>query len=439
MSTAKSARETALLTLCACERQGNWSDGLLKKNIREAGLDSRDAALATRLCFGVQQNKLLCDFYIDHFSSVKPEKMEDKVLASLRLGVYQLLFLDKIPASAAVNESVNLTKQYGKNPKAAGLVNGVLRTISRRKADLPSAPDLSVQYSCPQWLIDEFSNRLPAAEVELLLAANNEQPGTTVQCNRTRCTSEQLRSSLEGDGVHVDTHPWLQDCLIIGNTGNLERLKAFQDGWFYVQDAAARLAVLAAAPRPDMKVLDCCAAPGGKSFAAAISMNNQGSVISCDIHPHKQKLIEAGAARLGLTAIQARTQNSSKYCPELEQAFDLVIADVPCSGLGVIRKKPDIRYKDPTLLAGLPAVQKEIMSTVSSYVKPGGVLLYSTCTLLERENEDVIRFFTENHSEFQLEPFTLPGLTECCDGQVTLWPHRHNTDGFFIAKLRRSL
>jgi 16S rRNA (cytosine967-C5)-methyltransferase len=189
-----------------------------------------------------------------------------------------------------------------------------------------------------------------------------------------------------------------------------------------------------------MRVLDACAAPGGKSFAAAIAMGDEGEILSCDIHPHKQALIQKGAQRLGLRSIQAMTQNAKERLQEWESRFDLVLADVPCSGLGIIRKKPDIRYKDPKPLEGLPAVQGVILDNVSAYVKPGGVLLYSTCTLLVRENEDVVRAFMDRHQDFTLEALELPepfGRVEA--GQITLWPHLHGTDGFFIAKLRKSI
>jgi 16S rRNA (cytosine967-C5)-methyltransferase len=250
---------------------------------------------------------------------------------------------------------------------------------------------------------------------------------------------EQLIGSLTESGVHAALHPWLPGCLTVSATGDLERLPAFQKGWFYVQDPAARLAVLAAGPEPGWSVLDACAAPGGKSFAAAIAMGDRGRVISCDIHPHKKKLLQAGAERLGLSILQAETQDSTQRRPEWAGAFDLVIADVPCSGLGVIRKKPDIRYKDPAPLAGLPRVQRDILNAVSDCVKPGGILLYSTCTLLERENEAVATGFLAEHPEFVLEPFALPGPAGQTEGQLTLWPHRHGTDGFFIARLRRHL
>ena len=237
----------------------------------------------------------------------------------------------------------------------------------------------------------------------------------------------------------VTSHPWLPDCLLLENTGNLEQSEAFRQGLFYVQDAAAKLAVLAADPKPGMDILDACAAPGGKSFAAAIAMGDKGSVTSCDIHPHKMELIQAGAHRLGMECISTQPLDGKTCKEDFLDRFDLVIADVPCSGLGIIRKKPDIRYKDPKPLAGLPGVQRAILENVSRYVRPGGALLYATCTLLERENEAVVNSFLEKHNHFTLDGFQLPGpfKKEAAGGMVTCWPHRHGTDGFYFAKLRR--
>ena len=435
-----SAREVALLALSACEKQGAWSDGHLKKKIREAGLDRRDAALATRLCFGVLQNKLLLDFYLAQLSRLPLTRLEERVLECLRLGAYQLLFLTRVPPSAAVNESVNLARKYAKNPRAAGMVNGILRNLLRQKDAMKTPEDLSIRYSHPQWLVKEFSDTLSdPQQLEALLAADNAQPPTVAQVNTCRAAAGEVLRALEEEGVAAERHPWLEDCLLLAETGSLERLSAFQAGWFYIQDAAARLAVLAAGAEPGMEVLDACASPGGKSFAAAIAMGDRGRVLSCDIHPHKERLIRAGAERLGLHSITPMTQDGRAFRGEWEAAFDLVIADVPCSGLGIIRKKPDIRYKDPAPLAGLPAVQGAILENVSHYVRPGGVLLYATCTLLERENGGVVSGFLEAHPEFSLEGFTLPGPAgDCPGGMVTLWPHLHQTDGFFFAKLRRS-
>ena len=386
------AREAAMLALNACQRQGGWSDGALKKQLAAAELSGRDAALATQLCFGVLQNQMLLDFYLSKFSNIPLKRMEGKVVQTLRLGAYQMLFLTRIPHSAAVNSAVTLVKTHCKNPRAAGMVNGILRSMERSLQNMPVIPQgdpvayLSTLYSHPEWLVKEFILSLGEEETAQMLAADNSQPPTAVMVNTTRTTAEELKAMLEADHVEAEPHPWLENCLLLSRTGDLERLEAFQQGLFYVQDPASRLSVLAAGAKPGMKVLDCCAAPGGKSFAAAIAMENQGEIVSCDLHPHKKKLIQAGADRLGLTIISPKTADGKVFRPEWENAFDLVLVDAPCSGLGVIRKKPDIRYKDPAPLADLPAVQLDILRNAARYVKPGGTLMYSTCTLLNREN-----------------------------------------------------
>lgn len=438
------AREVAMLTLNACQRQGGWSDGVLKKQLAVAGLDSRDAALATQLCFGVLQNQMLLDFYLSKFSNIPLKRMEGRVVQVLRLGAYQMLFLDKIPHSAAVNRAVAMTKTHCKNPRAAGMVNGILRSLERSLQNLPVIPKqdpvtyLSVLYSHPEWLVREFVQVLGEEEAAAMLAANNSQPPTTVMVNTTRTTVEALTAKLTEAKVEVQPHPWLDNCLLLSRTGDLERLTAFQEGLFYVQDSASRLAIRAAGATPGMRVLDCCAAPGGKSFAMAIAMGNQGEVISCDLHPHKKKLIQAGADRLGLDIITPMTADGKVFKPEWEEAFDLVLVDAPCSGLGVIRKKPDIRYKDPEPLEDLPAIQADILANASRYVKPGGVLFYSTCTVLRRENEGVVQAFLKDHLNYKEESFILPGtIGEVSSGMLTLWPHRHGTDGFFLCKLRK--
>ena len=437
------ARDVALRTLAACSRQGAWSDGALKRNIRDAGLGRRDAALATQLCAGVLQNRALCDFYIAAFSSVKPQKMEEKVLEAVRLGVYQLLFLDKIPDRAAVSSSVDLARHYAKNPRAAGLVNGVLRAVARSRDALPSLPSetvkhFSILYSHPEWLVREWLDLVGEEETKALLALDNRRPEITIQTNTLKCSGAELAAHLTKEGTSVQPHPYLPDCFYLSGSGDLERLDAWKDGLFYVQDAAARMAVLAAGLRPGQRVLDTCAAPGGKSFAAAIAMQNEGSITACDIHPHKLKLISAGAQRLGLSLEAPQLQNGGEFRPEWESAFDAVITDVPCSGLGVIRKKPDIRYKDPAELAGLPAVQERILCNAARYVRPGGILLYSTCTLRPGENQDVVRHFLDSRSDFTCAEFVLPGpIGRVEEGMLTLWPQRTGTDGFFIARLVR--
>lgn len=438
------AREVALLTLHACERQGGWSDGTLKKQIMAAGLDSRDAALATNLCFGVLQNQMLLDFYLSKFSNIPLKRMENKVLQALRLGAYQMLFLSKIPHSAAVDQSVELTKKHSKNPRAFGMVNGILRSFQRNMDQLPTIPNkdsaeyLSILYSHPKWFVEELIQTLGFDGAAECLEANNSQPPITAQVNTVKTDRAAVQAMLEQEGVTVQVHPWLEDCLILSHTGNLEGLSAFRDGLFYIQDPASCLAVRTASPTEGMRVLDACAAPGGKTFAAALSMGNEGEIVSCDLHPHKKKLIAAGAQRLGLSIVKPVTADGKEFHSEWEGAFDCVLVDAPCSGLGVVRKKPDIRYKDPEPLAQLPEIQKEILDNVSRYVKPGGTLLYSTCTILARENTAVVEHFLQQHPEFSLVPFELPGSIGAVErGMITLWPHLHETDGFFIAKLKK--
>ena len=431
------ARTTALNALTACHRQGAWSDSVLRVEIGKAKLDRRDAALASRLCYSVLQNEMLLDWHLNRFVSGGLVRLQPVVLDILRLAVCQIILMDKIPASAAVNEAVKQAKRLA-NDRAAGLVNGVLRNMLR-KQPLEEPTDLAVKYSHPQELTKLLQDTF-GEQTEALLACHNGIPPTTIQCNTLLTTTSRLAQSLEEAGVTWTPHAWLPNCLEISGTGNLELLQAYQDGWFYVQDAAANLAVRCAGLKPGMRVLDCCAAPGGKTFAAAIQMENEGRITSCDIHEKKTERILSGARRMHMTVVDAKPFDAKTREPAWLDAMDAVICDVPCSGLGVIRKKPDIRFKDLKQTERLPALQLEILENQANYVKPGGILLYSTCTILPRENEAVVDAFLEKHPDYQLEKLDLPeGISEDRTGMLTMLPHIHNTDGFFIAKLRRSL
>ena len=379
-----SARETALNALIACRRDGAWVNGALKDGLRRDRLSPRDAALATRLCYGVTQNRLKLDFYLDQLLTGKRSGLHPVLRDVLHLGLYQILEMDRVPDSAAVNESVELAKKYCPNPKGASVVNGVLRSALRQRESLKEPTSYADRYSHPDPLITLLKKNLPKGTLEPMLIADNGFPETTGQVNTLAVSAGELMNILAEEGVTAKAHPWMENCLQLSRTGDLERLTAFQDGLFYVQDPASKAAICAADPKPGMRVLDCCAAPGGKSFAAAIAMENQGEIISCDLHPHKKKLIQAGADRLGLTIIKPMTADGKVFKPEWENAFDVVLVDAPCSGLGVIRKKPDIRYKDPEPLADLPTIQTAILNNASRYVKPGGVLVYSTCTFSPR-------------------------------------------------------
>ena len=433
------ARETALNALMACRKSGAWSNGVLQEYIHRDRLDSRDAALATRLCYGVLQNRQKLDFYLQQLLTGKLKDLHPVVRDILHLGLYQILELDKIPDSAAVNESVTLAKKYNKNPKAASLVNGVLRNAVRSQGQLKEPVSYADKYSHPDDLISLLKANLPKGKLEPMLIANNASPETVVQVNTLKITPAQLLLQLEQERVSAAPHGWMKDCLVLSGTGNLEQLPSFKEGLFYVQDPAAKLSVLCAKlPQEDIRVMDCCSAPGGKSFAASIAMEGKGQITSCDVHAHKTGLIENGAARLGLKNIIARQQDATVQVSEWVDAMDVVIADVPCSGLGIIRKKPDIRYKNLEELKELPALQLAILENQSTYVKKGGVLLYSTCTVLKAENEDVVTAFLAKHDDFYTEPLDLPEVFPKNEtGMLTLIPGEYDTDGFFICRLRR--
>lgn len=433
------ARETALNALIACRKEGAWSNGVLKEYIQRDRLDGRDAALCTRLVYGVLQNRNQLDFYLNQLLTGKGHRLHPAVRDILHLGLYQIYELDKVPDSAAVNEAVTLAKKYcPKQGNASALVNAVLRNAVRTKGTLKEPVSYADKYSHPDELISLLKKALPKGKLEPMLIADNTAPQTVVQVNLFKTTTAKLVETLEAQGVNVQPHGWMPDCLILTGTGNLERLDAFRDGLFYVQDPASKLSVLCAGLTEGQTVLDCCAAPGGKSFAAGIAMNGTGKIVSCDIYPHKAELIARGAQRLGLPNLEAQCRDASQYHPEWDQKFDTVIADVPCSGLGIIRKKPDIRYKNLKELESLPQLQMAILQNQSRYVKPGGVLMYSTCTVLPRENADVVNAFLAANPAYTLEPLELPPIFEPnTTGMLTLIPGEYDTDGFFICRLRR--
>lgn len=435
------ARETALNALIACRKEAGWSNGVLKDYISRGHLDRRDAALATRLCYGVVQNRGLLDFYLAQLLTGSVKKLHPAVRDILHMGLYQLYLMDKIPESAAVNESVDLAKRHCKNVRSApGLVNGVLRNAIRRKDTLQEPKSWEEKYSHPGDLINELKAYVGKEHLEAMLRANNGIPPMVVQVNTLRTNSQELTKQLEGDGITVQPHGWMENALVLSGTGSIEQLRSFKDGLFYVQDPASKLSVLCAElPKENIAVLDCCAAPGGKSFAAAIATEGKASITSCDVYAHKAELIAKGAQRMGLP-ITALRHDATVYNPQWEAGFDAVIVDAPCSGYGIIRKKPDIRYKDITQTRQLPALQRAILEVQCRYVKPGGILMYSTCTLTHRENEGMVEAFLKNHPEFHLEPLPLPAVFPGNEsGMQALIPGQYDTDGFFISRMRRNV
>lgn len=436
------ARETALRVLISCRTNGAWADAALQAQMRRDGVSGADAALCSRLVYGVLQNQLLLDHYIGAFCSQRPDHLQPPLLDILRLGAYQILYLDKVPDRAAVNESVELAKRF-KRGQAAGLVNAVLRKLSQNKDNLPAIPDrdeiryLSIRYSHPRWLVKRLLMLLGREETETFLAANNSVAPLTVQVNPLKTTAEALCGELTEAGVTVRAHAWVPGCLELSGTGDLTALPAFREGRLLVQDPAASLVAQAAGIAPGQRVLDVCAAPGGKSFSAAFAMGGQGSVTACDLHENKLVRIRQGAERLGIRCITTAAADGRNFRPEWEGAFDTVLVDAPCSGLGIIRKKPDVRYKKADDLFALPVIQSAILENAARYVKPGGVLLYSTCTILPEENQQITDAFLAEHPDFSRETMPLPLPVGKVEGQMTFWPQRHETDGFYICRMKR--
>ena len=442
MSENRSAREVALEALERFRKDRAWSGPLIDNLNRKYALDKREAALAARLFLGVLQNSSFCDYYIGVYCSRKIDSLQPKLLNILRLGAYQLLFLDKIPPSAAVNESVSLCRSTGFS-RASGLVNAVLRRLAENRDHLPEIPGkgtatyLSTRYSHPEWLVNRLLEEQEYSFVEDFLAANNEPCGVCIHVNTLKITAAEFRHALVRTGVAFDDLPNLPDSFVI-HGGSVTELPGYAEGLFYVQDAAAHIAVLAAAPERGMRVLDACAAPGGKTLAAAISMGDQGSIRSCDIHAKKLSLVQDNAKRMGISCVETEARDAREDRAEYRQAYDLVIADVPCSGLGVIRKRPEIRYKSEKEIAGLPEIQLAILNNLTGFVKPGGVLLYSTCTILHAENYLLIERFLADHMDFVPEDFEV-GALHSTKGTYAFWPQIDGTDGFFAAKLRKKL
>ena len=426
-----SPRALALELLCRTEAAGQYANIALDAALsRERELSGADRALCTALFYSVIEHRITLDHIINGLATVSPSAIEVKVRMILRMALAQLLYFDRIPDHAAVAEAVELTPRRSK-----GFVNAVLRTFCRGGKRV-SYPDptadpvryLSVRYSVPEELADAFCRHWGTARAESVLAAFSHAPEVTVRVNTLRHTRDAWMEKMGGsptkyapNGVRFPSAEGLREALAAGDC--------------FVQDEASQIAVAALDARDGMRVIDLCAAPGSKSFGAALDMQNGGEVASFDLHANKTSLIERGAAALGLTNIRVGAADARGADPAVLGLFDRVICDVPCSGYGVLSKKPDIRYKDFSLAAGLVPVQAAILENAARLVKHGGILLYSTCTLLPEENEEQVAAFLARHPEFTPEPFLVGGFS--CDGTATLAPDTHGTDGFFIAKLKK--
>ena len=441
----RTAREAAAFALFEIEENGTWSDGALHRQLDDAGHSGRDSALATQLVYGTIQNALLCDWYLRKFSKIRLAKLAVRVRICLRMAIYQLVMLDRLPAYAVVDETVSIIRRYGKaGEKAVSFSNAVLHAVAEAaehdalpRLDCPDKESYySLRYSHPEWLVRRLAQQLGLKEAQQILIENNKLTPISVRVNRLRISAADAAKCLTEDGFCVSMHPSVPEILLVSG-GDIAAHPLFLEGAITVQDAAGVMTVDILAPEKNEFIIDCCAAPGGKSFGIAERMENTGRLISCDIFEHKLERIKDGANRLGLHNLEAILQDASKTCPEWIGMADRVLCDVPCSGMGIIRKKPEIRYKAEEEIADLPVIQRAILENCSNYVKPGGILVYSTCTILKEENEDIVKAFLQTHPEFEAVPFTYPVCGEQAHGWITLLPHLHHTDGFFIAKLRR--
>lgn len=436
----KTARLLAVEALHKVHKEGAYSNLTLDSLLEASALSPRDRALATALFYGVLERQLTLDGCIARYSKLPLQRLDGKVAEILRISLYQLLYLDSVPDSAAVSEGVELTRTIGKT-SASGFVNGVLRAFLRDDKKLPISPGAPVAvrfgmaYSAPQWLVEHLITHYGEEDAEGILAASLGKPPLTLRQNPLRISREALMAQLEEGGITVTGDEALPHCLTMEGAGDLTKLPAYGGGLFHVQDRASQFCCAALDVRPGMRVLDVCAAPGGKSFTLAQMMENRGELFSCDLHENRVGLIRQGAQRLGIGCIKAAQNDATKLDVKLGY-FDRVLCDVPCSGLGIIRRKPEIKYKDPKEFETLPPLQYKILETSANYVDEDGILLYSTCTLNPRENEEVVARFLSLHPEFV--PAPLPeGLGAGGSHQHTLLPHKGGTDGFFIATVRR--
>ena len=444
MNTQRTARQTALHALMRVEGDESYSNITLDRELSASSLSQRDKSFVTGLFYGVLEKKLLLNYNISVLSDRPLNKLDTEVAVILRMGLYQLFFMNGVPQSAAVNETVKLCRQ-GNCSYAAGFVNGVLRAACNM--DDLKLPDpkkgknkyYSVKYSCPEKIIKLWRESYGDENALGLLEALDGRPPLCIRVNTLKTSAEKLMESLEQSGIRAEKG-LVENCLVLSSTGAIEKMPQYGEGLFHVQDTASQICCMVLDPREGETVLDVCSAPGGKSFTCAEMMNNSGRIISCDLYENRLSLVKSGAERLSAGIIETVVCDAEDpYLPEIKA--DRVLCDVPCSGLGIIRRKPELRYKPDLGIDDLPEIQYRILCNASRFVKSGGTLVYSTCTLNPAENGNNVRRFLKEHGDFVPQKTDLPsGIARGIDEQeneLTLFPHINGTDGFFISAFRR--
>lgn len=430
------ARKIVSELLIKTEEKGAYSTIVLDAALEKNALSPKDKAFASALFYGVLERKMTLDYIIRCYSKIEYDKIEVSAVQLLRMGLYQLLYMDGVPDNAAVNETVKLASQ-----KQKGFINALLRGFIRDglKIDygtLEGEAKLSIEYSCPKWLVKMWIKRFGEKATVEMLKASFGRPPLYVKVNTLKCTADQLISELKKDGIKAVKNKLLPDCVEIDKIGGVEACRAYRNGLFHVQDISSQICSKIVKPVFGETVLDMCSAPGGKSFSIAEAMGNKGEVYSFDLYDGKISMLRDGAKRLGISIIKASVNDASDYNESIPLA-DKVLCDVVCSGLGVIRRKPEIKYKKKQALEEIPPIQKQILKTASRYVKPGGTLIYSTCTLNYEENEGVVEEFLKENPDFApiVVPVDIKGVeAEYCRN---FFPQTTGGDGFFVATLRR--
>lgn len=437
------AREIAYKVLLDIEKNKNYSNMAINKHFKDVKLSNQDRGLATEIIYGVIENKYYIDYMIDKLSKVKTNKMEIYVKTLLRMGIYQIMFLNSISDYAAVNEIVNLAKK--KNSKVSGFINGILRNVIRQKETIGSIKVkddidyLAIKYSYDKWMIRNWMIHFGREFTEELLEANSQRPSIYLRTNTLKITRDELIEKLEKQNIKASKVNVVDEAIKVENLKDIENNSLYKEGLFTVQDISSMLVGKVMNPKENSFVLDVCSAPGGKTTHMATLMNNTGQVVSRDIYEHKLKLIKASCKRLNLTNVDVEEYDAMKMDKDSIGKFDYVLADVPCSGLGIIRRKPEIKYKEKEEFRDLPPIQKKILENASKYVKKGGTLIYSTCTIQDSENIDVINEFLQKNKNFELAPIDEVNvdLDNQEKGYMKIYPNVHEIDGFFISKLIR--
>lgn len=429
------ARIQAVKLLGKTFSKGGYSNILLDKTLKEADMSSQDKALCSAIYYGVLERKITLDHIISGYSKLKISKINPIALNILRSGIYQLKFMDNIPDSAAVNESVNIAKKM-KLQKLSGFVNAVMRSFIRDEKKIKYPKDklnrMSVEYSVPLWLAKMLNDNYGESQVRSLLESSVEKSPVTVRLNSLRGDKAVILSKMSS----LEPKPTVIDgCFEIKN-GNVTQEEGFKSGLFHVQDIASQLCCMALAPKPYEIVLDLCSAPGGKAFTMAQLSEDKAEIYAFDIHENRVRLIKSGAERLGIKSIKPMQGDALKYDEKIPMA-DKILCDVPCSGLGVIRRKPEIKYKNYEEFEKLPDIQYKILETAAKYLKVGGELVYSTCTVNPAENGEVIKRFLREHNNFKGVSFLEDLGQPFGEFAVTLFPENFASDGFFISKIKR--